>query len=272
MWNYILPVGVAFIALFTLAKDWVAHQTNWRRGTILGLILLVGIGSAVNNFYTNKRTAAQHTQDQAQITGLKTAVETANQNQQSNTKQFVEAFGKLSQKVSDLQTQVATEALQKKLASVQAELQNTQKALAPGPKAELRFSFAPFPNTPFGQPIALVTDKTFPLNVDGSVHVDFNIVNTTDVDAVDAEINFQICNECKYAKEPDGLSKLSGLKDTQRYLYMHDLLAKMAYKTLSVDVIPPPLVQGFFVGIEYRCHTCIIPKGPSDGVVHISRF
>jgi hypothetical protein len=77
--------------------------------------------------------------------------------------------------VSDLQTQVATEALQKKLASVQAELQNTQKALAPGPKAELSFSFAPFPNTPFGQPIVLVTDKTLPLNVDGSVHIDFEL-------------------------------------------------------------------------------------------------
>jgi hypothetical protein len=52
-----------------------------------------------------------------------------------------------------------------------------------------------------------VTDKTLPLNYDGSVHVEFNIVNTTDTDAVDSEVNFQICDECRYAKEPEGLQK-----------------------------------------------------------------
>jgi hypothetical protein len=271
MLNYALPILAALVAVFQLAKDWSAHQTHWRRGSVIALIVLLTIGSTVNVYYTSKRIADQRAKDHDQITGLKTAVDTANQNQQANTKQFIDAFGKLGQKVSDLQTQVTTEALQKKLASVQAELQNTQKALAPGPRAEVSFSFAPFPNTPFGQPIVLVTDKTLPLNVDGSVHVDFDIVNTTDVDAVDVEINFQICNQCKYAKEPDGLSKLPGLMETQRYLYLHDLLAKMAYKTLSVDVIPPPLVQSFFVGIEYRCHTCVITHKPLGGVVHISR-
>jgi hypothetical protein len=198
-------------------------------------------------------------------------VETANQNQKANTEQFVDAFAKLSTEVGDLQTQVATEKLQSKLAGVQAELQKTQKALAPGPKAELSFSFAPIPNSPPGQAIVLVNDKTLPLNANGSVHVEFNIVNTTEVDAVDAEVDFQVCNECSYATEPNGLSNLPGLGENQRYLFMHDLLAKMAYKTLSVDVIPPPLAKTFLVGIEYRCHTCIIAKEPSAGTVHISQ-
>jgi hypothetical protein len=171
-----------------------------------------------------------------------------------------------------LQNQVTSEKLQSKLLGVQSELQKTQKALAPGPKAELSFTFAPFPrNAPPGQPIVLVTDKALPLNLDGCVHVEFEIVNTTDVDAVDSEVNVQICNGCKYAKEPEGLKKLTGLADTQRHLYMNDLLAKSAYKTLSVDVIPPPLVQSFFVGIEYRCHTCVLPKQPSGGMVHMLR-
>jgi hypothetical protein len=127
------------------------------------------------------------------------------------------------------------------------------------------------PNTPPGQTIVAVTDATLPLNQDGSVHVEFNILNRTDVDAVDAEINFQVCNGCKYAKEPSELSKLPGLADTQRYLQIHDLLAKEAYKTLSVDVIPPDSEQQFLVGIEYRCHTCVIPKEPSSGMVRIAR-
>jgi hypothetical protein len=173
--------------------------------------------------------------------------------------------------VQDLRSQVTTEKLQLKLVSVQSELEKTQKALAPGPKAELGFTFAPFPNTPPGQPMVLLTEKTLPLNQDGTVHVEFEIINPTDVDAVDAEINFQICNECRYAKEPDRLTKLAGLRDNQRYLFMRNLLAKMAYKTLSVEVIPSPILQSFSVGIEYRCHTCVIPNKPSFGMVHILR-
>jgi hypothetical protein len=233
--------------------------------------VLFGVGSAVNNYYSSQRAVTQHANDRAEIGALKTAVETANRNQEANTTQFVGAFTKLSNEVRDLQTQVTTAKLQSKLAGVQAELQKTQKALAPGPKAELSFSFDPFPNPAPGQPIVLVTDKSLALNSDGSVHVEFAIVNTTNVDAVDTEVNFEVCNECRFAKEPEGLSKLPGLRDTQRYLYIHDLLAKMAYKTLSVDVIPPPSLQSFFVGIEYRCHTCIIAKQPSGGLVHILR-
>ena len=146
-------------------------------------------------------------------------------------------------------------------------MQKTQKALGPGPKAELNFSFSPFRKT---SPIELVSEKTLPLNSDGSVHIEFSIVNTTDVDAVGTEINFQVCNGCKYAKEPNGFSKLPGLTNNQRYLFIPDLLARLAYKTLSVEVIPPPSEQGFLVGIEYRCHTCIIATEPSAGIVHIS--
>jgi hypothetical protein len=268
MLNYFLPIAASFIALLQLAKDWGAHQTTWRRGAALLLIVLFGAGSAINSYYLNRRTARQHASDQAEIKGLKTAVETANHAQEANTAHFLAALDKLSSEVRDLQTQVKTEKLQSKLAVVQAELQKTQKALGPGPKAELSFTFFPFPRTEPGQPIVLVTNKTLPL-INGSIHVEFNIVNTTDVDAVDSEVDFQICNGCRYAKEPDGLQKLPGLTDAQRYLYMHDLLAKMAYKTLSVDVIPPPLVQNFLVGIEYRCHTCVIPQQLSSGMVHI---
>ncbi len=271
MLNYFLPIAASFIALLQLAKDWGAHQTTWRRGTALALIVLFGVGSAINNYYSSQRVATQHANDQVEIKGLKTAVETANRAQEANTTQFLNAFDKLSKEVRDLQTQVTTEKLQSKLMGIQAELQKTQKALAPGPKAELSFTFAPFPNVPPDQPIVLVTDKTLPLSADGSVHVEFEIVNTTEIDAVDSEVDFQICNGCRYAKEPDGLGKLPGLADTQRYLYMRDLLAKMAYKILSVDVIPPPLVQTFFVGIEYRCHTCVIAKQPSSGLVRILR-
>lgn len=113
----------------------------------------------------------QHDDDQRQITGLKTAVDTANQNQQSNTKQFVDAFAKLSRRLNELETQVHTEDLQKKLAVVQDDLRGmetggdsfafiTFTAEAPGPS--VRFSnFA----APSGTPYFLVaaTSQGYPL-------------------------------------------------------------------------------------------------------------
>jgi hypothetical protein len=272
MWNYILPVGV--IALFTLAKDWVAHQTNWRRGTVLGLILLVGIGSAVNNFYTNRRTATQHTKDQAEITGLKTAVDAANQSQQANTKQFVDAFGKLSQKVSDLQTQVATEALQKKLASVQAELQKTQKALAPGQKAKLMFSFIPFdPGVLGSRPAVPSTETAVPLNLDNTVHVEFTALNITDVEAVDGQYAIILCDECKFAAEPPGFAKLAGRPETERYIAFPKIPAQAQSSVASVDVLVPPYLNDLILGIMYRCRTCDLPRSKEGftGTVHVRR-
>jgi hypothetical protein len=102
MWNYVLPVGTALLAVLQLAKDWGGHQTTWRRVMVLLLIVALASGGAVNNFYTHLRAEAQHARDQSEISSLRTSVETANANQEANTKQFVDGFGRLSQKVSDL--------------------------------------------------------------------------------------------------------------------------------------------------------------------------
>jgi hypothetical protein len=264
---YVLAAGTIALGVFTLLKEWGEYPSSRLRRSVLFAYIIVGALTFVSLYRDNedKKKSAED------IKGLKGQVQAANDAQKDNTILFVNSFSRMSAQVSDLKTEVKTEALQKKLASVQAELLNTQKALAPGPKAELAFTFAPFPNTPPGQPIITVTDVTLPLNQDGSVHVEFSILNKTEVEAVDAELNVQICDGCKYAKEPPGLSKLPGLADTHRYLLIPRLFAMMAYRTLSVDVILPPSVQTFAVGFGYRCHTCILPTGPSQGIVHITR-
>ncbi len=126
MLNYMLPIAAAFLAALQLAKDWGAHQTTWRRVVVLSLIVLVGIGGALNNYYSGRKASKQHDDDQRRIAALKQAVDSANENQKINTEQFVDALGKVSQKVSDLQTRVRTEELQKQLAFVQDDLQNMQ--------------------------------------------------------------------------------------------------------------------------------------------------
>jgi hypothetical protein len=271
MWNYIFPIGAALIALLQLAKDWGAHQRNWRRVAVLILIVLLGIGGAVNNYRTNKKSSFQRVEDQKEITGLKTAVETANKNQQDNTQVFVNALKGLSQKVSELQTQAATEKLQARLATVQAELRKTQKALEPGPKAELVFSFYPFNNSPIGTipPAQPATDVTLPLHLNRTVHVEFTVLNMTSVDAVDVEITLKICDQCTFAKEPPGFTKLAGHAETERLQPIPRFLAQTELPTQSADVLVPPYIKTFSMGILYRCRTCIVPKTLSGGFVHI---
>jgi hypothetical protein len=171
---------------------------------------------------------------------LQGKVDTANRAQESNTKAFIESLSRMSGELTDLKAEVKTEALQKKLASVQAELLNTEKALAPGPKAELTFTFVPYTNPPAGHPVNPVTDITLPTNRDGSVHVEFSVLNLTTVEAVNAELDIQICDQCKYAKEPAGLIKLPGMRDTWRYLSLPHHQALQAHQTISLDIIVPP--------------------------------
>jgi len=65
---------------------------------------------------------------------LQSKADEASHAQAENTKMYVESFAKMSSQIGDLKAEVKTEALQKRLAAVQAELLRTQKAMAPGPK------------------------------------------------------------------------------------------------------------------------------------------
>jgi hypothetical protein len=141
MWKYIPTLATAFLAVLQLAKDWGAHQTTWRRAVVLSLILCLGVGGAINTYYSDRKAVAQHAADQKQIAGLQKAVETANADQENNTKHFVQSFTGLSRQLSALQSQVDTAGLQKEAARLRTELESTQKALTP-PKAELEFSLA----------------------------------------------------------------------------------------------------------------------------------
>lgn len=275
MWNFILPIATAFFAVLQLAKDWGGHKTHWRRAAVLTLILLLAVGSAFNNYYTGRRTSSQHLQDQAEITGLKTAVETANSNQEANTRLFIDAFGKLSQKVSDLQTGVATEALQKRLASVQVELQNTQRALAPAPKARLLFTFLPFKSgTLGGAPTVPATDVSLPLNLGDTIHFEFTVLNLTEADAMDGQYSLLICELCGFAKEPQGFTKLEGRPETERYTNFVKIPAMSQGPMVGkIEMSVPQGMSSVEVGIVYRCHTCELSQSLDGlrGTIHILR-
>ena len=137
MLNYVLLIAVTVLAIFGLIKDWEAYKKKWRRGGALFIIILIGIGGIINNYYREKDSREQHDQDQKQIGGLKTeivglksAVETTNQNQKDNIKLFVDTLGKyenyfrnLSYAINDLKrTQMSAAELQKKADQLKADV------------------------------------------------------------------------------------------------------------------------------------------------------
>jgi hypothetical protein len=211
---YLLAIGTVALGAFEIIKDWSDYEESRLKIAVASVFIVVAALSLIGLYHdSQEKTAAK-----ADMKALQAKADAAIQAQADNTKMYVESFKDMSGQIGDLKAEVKTEALQKKLAAVQAELLKTQKAMAPGPKAELTFTFVPFDNPPPPAHATPTKEVTLPLNSDGSVHVEFSILNMTEVDATQVEINLAICDQCKFAKEPDGLTKLPGLKDPVRYL------------------------------------------------------
>jgi hypothetical protein len=268
---YVLAGLTILLGFLQVLKEWHEYDKKRRLKRLRITVLLAFIALAALTFvslhFENKAKHEDKNKSEADIKDLTTQVQDANNAQANNTKLFLEALRAMGKEVGDLKTEVKTEALQKKLASVQAELLNTQKALAPGPKAVLIFTFVPFPNLPSGD--VPVNHVNLPLNADGSVHVEIAVLNNTDVEAANVELNVHICDTCKFAKEPFGLSKAPDGSNTTRILTIPHLQARSVFQPISLDIIGLSRGNNAEVGFSYRCTTCILPTGPSTGTFHV---
>jgi hypothetical protein len=255
MLNYLPSLATVLLALMQLFKDWGAHQTHWRRALVLVAIVLLGAGSAVSTYYSSRRIAAQHLEDEKQISGLKKAVETANSAQESNTKVFVKSFEDMSQKLSGLDTQLKTAGLQKEATQLRTDLEATRKALSP-PKAEF--------DATFGE----VTEKLENLNVkeiaaiqspDGVLEFTINIINKSPVQAKNGSITLRICTDCLYAEEPAKFQKVAGGLDSDRTMTFPQFEAVTGLPIhLRVKAPPKRLTPIYRTGIDVtiRCENC----------------
>jgi hypothetical protein len=274
LFNSLLPYApVLFPSLIALGtiifKDWKNYKPHWVRWVLIFFVLAAGgVGVAYQHAQREEKSAAARISQQ-NIDGLKVQVRAAQQAQTENTKIFTEQFSELSKELSDLKTKVTTKELQDKIVSLQARL---DKTLDP-PRAKLIFSFEPIKvvridaNHTTG---AAVTEKTLRLAADGSFHVDFTVINLTDVDAIDGEMTLQICDVCKFAKEPAEFMKLSGQDDRQRTKNFDRIHYQVQFYTLSADIIAPPGSRDVALGMNFRCNTCVREKEPSKIMVHLN--
>src|SRR5258705_10962330 len=93
------------------------------------VLVVIAVVSLISLQHDNTEKAEVTKKAEADMKALQGKVDAANQAQESDTKLFVDSLSKMSDQVGDLKTEVKTEALQKKLAGVQADLQKTAQAL-----------------------------------------------------------------------------------------------------------------------------------------------
>jgi hypothetical protein len=268
---YILAGFTILLAFFQLRKEWDEYSEHkFLRRAVLAVLIVVACLTFVSLHFDNKAKDEERSKSEADIRELKAKAQSANDAQESNTKLFVDKFGSMSKEIGDLKTEVKTEALQKKLATVQEELRKTQKAMV-RPKAELSFTFVPFNNPPADSSASggPTTHVDLPINLDGTVHVEGGALNMTSVDAADVDLDIQICDGCKYAKEPPNAVKIEGVSDTVRLIKVPHVQGMQFFVPITFDIIPPPNIKGFGVGFTYRCSTCVVTRKLSLGMVHI---
>jgi hypothetical protein len=268
---YVPVLFPSLIALGTIIfKDWSNYKPKGVRWVLIAIVLLAAAGGVYYQSIQRAEKIATTALNQANIDSLKGQISSAQQAQTNNTKEFLGSLGKLSDKVADLQTKAATEELKKKMAIVQTELEDTRKALVQ-PKATLIFTFDPYKNPTSADEFVPVTETTLPLNADGSVHIEFSVVNATEAAASDGELTFQICDQCKFLKQPAGFKSLPGQSASQINMPFDRLLPLSSLSSLAADVIPPTSTQAFRVQLIFRCKTCTLIKSPPQAVVHIAR-
>jgi hypothetical protein len=268
---YLLASGTIAAAAIDLYRKREEYKNKRLRQGVIILFIATGILTIFGLYHDNSEKEAEKQKAEDANNTLQAKVDTANRAQKENTAIFLKQFKDVYDEVGDLKTQIKTDALQKKLDRVQAELLKTQKAMAPAPKAAIAFSFVPFENPLAPRPMVPSTNVDLPVDADGSVHVEFSFLNVTDVTALSASVTLVICDQCKFAKEIENFERASGEAATRRTIFVRQLDAGGYLATMQANIIPPPTVPEFRLGIQYRCSTCVVDKNPTFQTVRLVR-
>lgn len=275
---YFLAASVLALGILSYLSDLKDHKNPWLRKAVVGSYVCVGIltGASIYLDSAEKRITGDRNAEEKRIAGERFAAlqknfDSVTKAQADTVEFFLKSLSGLNKELSDLKTKVATGPLQQKITTLEGELQKTQRALAPGPKAVLAFSFVPFSNPPPPGKVVPASTVSLPVLPDGSVHVEFTVLNMTDVPATDVTITVILCDACKFAKEPPGSKRLPNHTERQRLWEFKLLTGRTALETRSVDILVSGNASFFVVGVDYRCGNCVVPEKASVGQVNILR-
>jgi len=250
---YVLAVGSIALGAFEVQKKLREYEKAWARISVAALFVLVGAGSLISLYHDNteKEQAAKAAEKgmrnlQANVEKLGGEVEQANRAQESSTKTYLES-------ISELKAEVRTEALQKKLTAVEDQLLKTQKAMAPGPKAELVATLEEVDEATMSN--LDVHEKWAPKLLDDSVEFTVHVVNKSKVMAKTGFLFLQLCRGCEFKVEPANAVRNPGAPNTDREIPFERFPGKVQM-AIPLKVKPPPNSRRFQVDVIIRCENC----------------
>ncbi len=122
------------------------------------------------------------------------------------------------------------------------------------------------------------TEAAFPLleqglspDKDGVFTVDFSVKNISDVAVEEGELWLILCDQCKYAAEPQGFNKQENMPDTMR-LKTFNLLnpgVSLTKMTVKVKVDTPLHFNSFQLGLRFSCKTCGKTSGVQSATINV---
>lgn len=245
-------------------KDWAAYRTHRARYSLMAVAVLSTILAGLNQAHERQESTKRAQVLEGLVTGLQQVKDQAGTNAGDNDK----SLRAVSDELKDFKDKVKPDKISAEMSGLRSAM---DKVLHP-PQATVLFTFLPFPDpVVLGGPVIPVRDITLPLNPDGSVHVRFTFANNTDVGAETLQVSLFICGSCKFAKEPEGFTRIAGSPETERNYIYGDAPARGHYAELAADIIPPLNVTAFEIRVRYRCKTCILEANGTTGTIHIQR-
>lgn len=267
---YILQVLLGATTLFVLLKDREDYVKKvgrfWTVVTFIATTTIFGLTLLETHATRRETREKERTADKRdaantkQIDVLTEQVRLEREENKQNSDGFRLSFAALYNKYSELASRTNNSGLLQELHRTQNDLRDTQSKLDQ-PKATLTASFW----TSGMSSENLSRDKVVSRRPDGSVSIDVIVLNPSDVAALNGAYTIRICETCKFAKEPAGLSLISGSPEYDRQKAFDRILSKTGDERRTIEIIPPPSLPfggRFEVDVLYRCVNCISDKVP----------
>ena len=109
---YLLSLGTILLGLFEIIKD----REDYKKARLSRPVAVIFVIVGALQIVSLRRDAQDRRDAEKNISDLAGQVKAANKAQTDNTALYVDSFGKMSDKLSGLEVEVRTDALQKKLA------------------------------------------------------------------------------------------------------------------------------------------------------------
>jgi len=244
----IAPTVLALV--LEIVDERIRKHRFWRWGIIAFGIALSG---ATWLQMSRQEMAASIGQEQAVE---RVASETSKQVTKVVGDQYQSMITDLTMQIQELKNQLSTQdkSLTEALKQTDTDLSGSisKVGVAPVKYAQLQFAFWPEDLTK--SPTDVI--RAIPTGSDGVLTVDFTVTNISDTPAMTVELWVQLCNDCSFAKEPQGFEKPSGMGDRTRHKQFQQLNPGVSLEKMTIDLKTSRPYRTVLVDFRYSCATC----------------